>query len=71
MLVQRVEKHIIKPSNIHYTMLDKFCFLSKNLYNHVNYILRQEFINNRRTIPYGDLDKILKADAVHTDYKYT
>ena len=69
MLVQRVEKHIIKPSNIHYTMLDKFCFLSKNLYNHANYILRQEFINNRRTISYVDLDKILKADAVHPDYK--
>jgi len=30
MTVQRVEKHIIKPSNIHYALLDNFCFLYKD-----------------------------------------
>ena len=67
--IQRVEKHIIKPSNKYYAMLDNFCFLSKNLYNHANYVLRQEFINNGRTVPYGDLDKMLKADGEHPDYR--
>ena len=36
MIVQRVEKHII--------MLDNFCFLARNLYNHANFIVRNEFI---------------------------
>ena len=69
MIVQRVEKHIIKPSNIHYALLDNFCFLSKNLYNHANYMLRHEFINNHKTVPYGELDKILKADTAYPDYR--
>lgn len=69
MTVQRVEKHMIKPSDPYYAMLDHFCFLSKNLYNHANYILRQEFIRNGKTIPYAALDKILKADREYPDYR--
>ena len=69
MNVQRVEKHIIKSTNVYYALLDKFCFLSKNLYNHANYILRQGFINNGSVVPYGNLDKILKADAAYPDYR--
>jgi putative transposase len=39
--MQRVERHIkINDKN-----LDKLCFLSKNLYNYCNYILRQVYIN--------------------------
>ncbi len=69
MTVQRVEKHKIKPSNKYYVMLDNFCFLSKNLYNHANYILRQEFINGHKAVPYRDLDKILKSDEGYPDYR--
>ncbi|MCI9123891.1 MAG: IS200/IS605 family element transposase accessory protein TnpB [Eubacterium sp.] len=69
MIVQRVEKHIIKPSNIHYALLDKFCFQSKNLYNHANFIMRHEFLKNRKAVPYGGLDKILKADEAYPDYR--
>jgi putative transposase len=36
------------------------CFSSKNLYNHANYILRQEFENNRRYISYREMNKNLK-----------
>lgn len=67
--VQRVEKHIIKKSNPYYKMLDNFCFLAKNLYNHANYILRHEFIENGMAVSYGDLDKILKTDENYPDYK--
>ena len=69
MLVQRVEKHMIKPSNTYYALLDHFCFLSKNLYNHANYILRHAFINNHKAVPYGVMDKILKADEEYPDYR--
>lgn len=67
--VQRVEKHIIKKSNPYYKMLDNFCFLAKNLYNHANYILRHEFIENGRAVSYRDLDKIVKTDEEYPDYK--
>ena len=36
-----IEKHIIKPSNYNYKEIDQLCFLSKNLFNAVNYIVRQ------------------------------
>ena len=43
MIVQRVEKHIIKENHKYYKMLDDFCFKSKNLYNFANYQVRQCF----------------------------
>lgn len=67
--VQRVEKHIIKKSNPYYKMLDNFCFLAKNLYNHANYILRHEFIENGRAVSYFDLDRIMRYDEDYPDYK--
>lgn len=32
-------------------------------YNHASYILRYAFLNNHKTVPYGDMDKIMKADV--------
>jgi len=40
-IVQRVEKHIITKNDVNADIIDNLCFLSKNLYNSVNYILRQ------------------------------
>lgn len=50
MTVQRVERHIIKPNNVRFRPLKDLCHNSKNLYNYVNYIIRQAFIN-KETIP--------------------
>lgn len=41
--MQRVERHIINTKGI-----DNICFLSKNLYNRTNYILRQSFTHTRK-----------------------
>ena len=41
----RTERHIIDKNNINYKNCIEICHLSKNLYNHVNYILRQSFFN--------------------------
>ena len=60
MKVQRVEKHIIKSNNPYYSMLDEFCFKSKNLYNFANYQIRQEFCKNNNYINYNQMDKLLK-----------
>ncbi|OZH53812.1 transposase [Hydrocoleum sp. CS-953] len=42
-----VEKHIIKESHQHWKEIDKLCFLSKNLYNYANYLVRQSWIFNQ------------------------
>ena len=69
MIIQRVEKHKIKQSNTYYPLIDSFCFNAKNLYNHANYLIRQEFVSNGNWLRYADLDKTLKADTEYPDYK--
>ena len=54
-----IEKHIIKPSNELYPVLDEMCFKSKNLYNKANYIIRQEFIGNKTHLNYFTLQSNL------------
>ena len=69
MIVQRAEKHLIKYNNPCYQMLCDFTHKSKNLYNHANFIVRNEFVKNDKWIRYNDLDKILKTDLEFDDYK--
>jgi putative transposase len=68
-LTVKVEKHLIKKSNPFFEMLDQFCFMSKNLYNAANYIVRQTFINDGKWVRYQDLDKALKQETEYTDYR--
>ena len=68
MIVQRVEKHILKQNNEYYSIIDDFCLKAKNLYNHANYIVRQEFCSTNKWVRYQDLDTILKADKDYPDY---
>lgn len=42
MKVKRVERHQLKFSK----ELDELCFKSKNLYNYLNYLIRQTFLEN-------------------------
>ena len=69
MIVQRVEKHVIKMSNPYYSLLCDYTHKAKNLYNHANYLIRQEFFKNNKWLRYGELDKILKGDLVYDDYR--
>jgi len=69
MIVQRVEKHLIKQNNSYYPMFSDFAHKSKNLYNHANFLVRNEFIKNNKWLRYGEMDKILKADLEFDDYK--
>lgn len=69
MIVSRCEKHIIKKNNPYYNMLDDFCFKAKNLYNHANYIIRNEFCSTNKWIRFSELDKILKLDIGYPDYR--
>ena len=69
MIVQRVERHIVRQSDKFFKMLDDFCFKSKNLYNHANYLVRKEFVENGKWLRYQDLNRILKSDAEFPDYR--
>lgn len=69
MIVQRVEKHLIKQNNDYYPMLCNFAYKAKNLYNHANYLVRNEFIKNNRWIRYAEMDKVLKTDTKFDDYR--
>ena len=69
MIVQRVEKHLIKQNDSYYPMFCDFAHKSKNLYNHANFLVRNEFIKNNKWLRYGEMDKILKTDLEFDDYK--
>jgi putative transposase len=56
MKVNRTERHLIKESNPIWKIVDEYCFRSKNVYNYANYLIRQEFINNKKWIRYNKLD---------------
>jgi len=64
--VVRVERHLIKKSNPMWNIIDKKCLQSKNLYNSANYLLRQEYIFNKKWIRYRKLDKLMQE---HENYK--
>lgn len=60
MKVIRTEQTQIKKNHPMWKVIDTFSFRSKNLYNAGNYIIRQEFINNKNYIKYREMDKLLQ-----------
>ena len=68
-VIQQVEKHIIKKSHPYYSMFCEYTHLAKNLYNHANFLVRNEYVNIGRWLRYQELDRILKQDVDYPDYK--
>ena len=67
-IIQRVEKHIIKKSHPIYSMFCEYTHLAKNLYNHANFLVRNEFVTTGKWLRYQDLNKILRQDVDYPDY---
>lgn len=67
MIVQRVERHVIKKNNIMWSTCDDLCFKAKNLYNYANYIQRQRFINGDKVYKHTELDKLLQNDEPYIE----
>lgn len=61
-----IERHIIKSSHSAYKEIDNLCFLSKNLYNATNYIVRQKFILENTYLNYAAVYHLVKSSS---DYK--
>ncbi len=55
-----VERHIIQKNHRFYAEIDRLCFLSKNLYNYANYLVRQSFIFEKTYRNYHDIQKTLQ-----------
>lgn len=68
MLVQRAEQHVIDRQSKWYKMLELKCHQAKNIYNHGNYLIRKEFINNGKWLRYEEVEQLVKTDIVYTDY---
>ena len=67
-IIQQVEKHIIKKSHPIYSMFCEYTHLAKNLYNHANFLVRNEFVTTGKWLRYQDLNKILRQDVEYPDY---
>ena len=68
MYSQRAEKHIIDRQSKWYKMLEQKCHIAKNIYNHGNYLIRQEFIKNNIWLRYGKIEELVKNNLDQPDY---
>jgi putative transposase len=60
MIVNRIEKHIIKKSNPMWKVIDQKCLEAKNLYNLANTIVTEKFLDDGEWIRYGKMDVIMQ-----------
>src|SRR5690606_7057634 len=59
-----------KQRHKHYSMIDEYCFMAKNLYNFANYHIRQNFCKeDGKYISFYDLDKIMRQEGKDYDYR--
>lgn len=62
----RIERHVIKRKSKYYEILNRFSHLTNNLYNHANFIVRQNFFNNlnekgkSKYLSFYQMDKIIR-----------
>lgn len=58
----RIERHLITKYHPMFKICALYARYSKDLYNHANYIVRQEFINNNHFVKYNELWKMMKTE---------
>ena len=63
-----VEQHIIGIKHKFFKEIDNLSFLSKNLYNAANFIIRKEFTENKKYLNYNTIDKIIKNKDFGNEY---
>ncbi len=61
-----VEKHKVSSNHKLFKEIDFLSFLSKNLYNYANYIVRQEFISSKKYLTNPEVYHLVKTSS---DYK--
>ena len=61
-----VEQHVIGRADPRFAAIDAAAFQAKNLYNAANYLVRQAFIFERRSLGYAALFHLLKQHEAYT-----
>ena len=64
--MRQVERHIVKENSSFWKQIDNLCFLSKNLYNYANYLIRQSFIFDKVYLGFNQVYHLVKE---HPDYQ--
>lgn len=64
--MQLTERHIIKSNHKFYKDIDALSSLSKNLYNLVNYFVRQEYFCNRAVLNLSKIYSLIKQKDAYT-----
>ncbi len=59
--MRQVERHIVKDTSPFWKQIDNLCFLSKNLYNYANYLIRQSFIFDQVYLGFNQVYHQVKA----------
>lgn len=66
----RTETHFIKKNHDLFAYCDDMCFKAKNIYNHANYMIRQQFFYLETFLPYdGKEDSLYFQVKNHETYK--
>ena len=58
--MRQVERHIVKENSPFWKQIDNLCFLSKNLYNYANYLVRQSFIFDNVYLGFNQIYYLVK-----------
>ncbi len=58
--MRHVERHIVKENNPIWQQIDSLSFLSKNLYNYANYLVRQSFIFDKTYLGFNQVYHLVK-----------
>lgn len=64
-IVRLTEKRVIRPGHAAYGAVDATSFAAKNLYNLVNYHIRQAYIHENRYLKLKDLWQIIKGTEAY------
>ena len=67
MKVNRTEQQIITKQHPKWLFINEMCKHAKDLYNYANYLIRQEFVQNKQYIKYREMNFNLKS---HELYKF-
>ncbi len=63
--MQLVEQHVIDQQDARYAVIDTAAFASKNLYNAANYLMRQSFIHEHRSLSYETIYHLMKTHEAY------
>ena len=58
--MRQVERHIVRETSPLWKQIDHLCFLSKNLYNYANYLVRQSFIFEKVYLGFNQVYHLVK-----------